>query len=315
MAALINEQQSFQDIDGKPIVNGFIYVGLQNADTKTNLISIFSDRELTVFLENPQRTDAFGKSATKIWVPGRHSLLIEDENNVQKLSDPDAGELAGVGLTSLTNVQGTNAITAQGTPAITSYIDKNLYIFTTVAQNTSSVTLDIDSNGIVPIRKEHDLELVAKNFEAEQIVLVAYNEPSNVFELISQITNDEQLIIKIWSGTIASIPAGFQICDGTNGTPDLRNSFVIGAGDTHTPGDTGGGTVTGGHSLTVAELAAHDHSYTHVVSQSQNANLNNDVQATAQIAGAITGSTGSGTAHTHPQVLPPFFALAYIMKL
>ena len=48
--------------------------------------------------------------------------------------------------------------------------------------------------------------------------------------------------ILIWSGSIGSIPSGFVLCDGSNGTPDLRNSFVLGAGNSYTVGQTGGST-------------------------------------------------------------------------
>ena len=46
--------------------------------------------------------------------------------------------------------------------------------------------------------------------------------------------------IVLWSGTIATIPNGWVLCDGTNGTPDLRNRFVVGAGDEYSVGDKGG---------------------------------------------------------------------------
>ena len=42
--------------------------------------------------------------------------------------------------------------------------------------------------------------------------------------------NVETGTIVIWSGTIANIPTGWQLCDGTNGSPDLRDKFVVGAG-------------------------------------------------------------------------------------
>ena len=46
--------------------------------------------------------------------------------------------------------------------------------------------------------------------------------------------------IVLWSGTIATIPNGWVLCDGTNGTPDLRNRFVVGAGGEYSVGSTGG---------------------------------------------------------------------------
>ncbi len=42
-------------------------------------------------------------------------------------------------------------------------------------------------------------------------------------------------IIVLWSGAVVDIPAGWALCDGNNGTPDLRDRFVIGAGGTWAP--------------------------------------------------------------------------------
>lgn len=54
------------------------------------------------------------------------------------------------------------------------------------------------------------------------------------------------------------IPLGFQLCDGTNGTPDLRDKFIFGAGPSHALHATGGEET---HILTEAELAAHGHAF------------------------------------------------------
>ena len=62
--------------------------------------------------------------------------------------------------------------------------------------------------------------------------------------------------IIMWSGGAATIPPNFRLCDGQNGTPDLRGRFIVGAGGPYTPGDTGGfNQVT----LTEAQLATHNH--------------------------------------------------------
>lgn len=45
-------------------------------------------------------------------------------------------------------------------------------------------------------------------------------------------------MIMMWHGSVATIPAGWHLCDGTAGTIDLRNHFLVGAGDVVTPGDT-----------------------------------------------------------------------------
>lgn len=45
-------------------------------------------------------------------------------------------------------------------------------------------------------------------------------------------------IIVLWGGAIVDIPAGWALCDGNGGRPDLRDKFVIGAGNAYNPDDT-----------------------------------------------------------------------------
>ena len=59
-----------------------------------------------------------------------------------------------------------------------------------------------------------------------------------------------------WYGNLANIPDGFALCDGKNGTPDLRDRFLVGAGNTYKLGDIGG---ENRHALTIDELPAHNH--------------------------------------------------------
>jgi len=63
-------------------------------------------------------------------------------------------------------------------------------------------------------------------------------------------------LISLWYGSVASIPAGYFLCDGTNETPDLRDRFIRGAGSTYNPGDTGGAN---SFTLSTANLPAHTH--------------------------------------------------------
>lgn len=59
-----------------------------------------------------------------------------------------------------------------------------------------------------------------------------------------------------WYGNLANIPDGFVLCDGKNGTPDLRDRFLVGAGNAYKLGDIGG---ENRHALTIDELPAHNH--------------------------------------------------------
>ena len=47
-------------------------------------------------------------------------------------------------------------------------------------------------------------------------------------------------IISMWSGALNAIPSGWALCNGENGTPDLRDKFVVGAGGNYGVGATGG---------------------------------------------------------------------------
>lgn len=145
----------------------------------------------------------------------------------------------------------------------------------------------------------------------------------------SQLTVDGQVNgvpsggIIAWSGSIASIPSGWALCDGNNGTPDLRNRFIVGAGDTYSVDGTGGSTShdhggsTADHTLTVDEIPSHTHTEVRnggtQAGGSGGGNVLNDPTTTD------TGSTGGDGAHSHDissaDHLPPYYALAYIMKL
>ncbi|CAF3800092.1 unnamed protein product [Adineta steineri] len=74
-------------------------------------------------------------------------------------------------------------------------------------------------------------------------------------------------VILLWSGTIATVPQDWAICDGTQGTPDLRDRFILGSGSNaqYSPTQTGGSssqtaTITvGDTTLTTAQMPSHSH--------------------------------------------------------
>lgn len=136
-------------------------------------------------------------------------------------------------------------------------------------------------------------------------------------------------MITLWSGAIGAIPAGWALCNGTNGTPDLRDRFVVGAGSTYAVNATGGaltdaittssdgahdhGAATGGTSLTEAQLPAHSHTLltsnnsgpdidalsTAGAGVAGNADSGTSVRSTNGSGTALVGSGGSGDVHTH----------------
>ena len=169
-------------------------------------------------------------------------------------------------------------------------------------------------------------------------------------------------IIAMWSGSLIALPSGWALCDGTGGTPNLRDRFIVGAGSayavgalggslvtgaggthTHTEASAGGhdhGAVTGGTALSIAQMPAHDHTWSGTsTSEDNNYTAGTKYLKEGSLANNVaftetTSSVGSGATHTHSitaeaahshsinsvgdhthSILPPYFALAYIIKL
>lgn len=132
--------------------------------------------------------------------------------------------------------------------------------------------------------------------------------------IISEITVIPPGAIILYSGS--TIPDGWALCDGNNGTPDLTDRFVIGAGKSYQVNDIGGEAE---HTLTIDELP--EHSFTLPGDPIINSTANGTV--TLGVGGYFTttkkfetlnttDTIGSGVAHNN---MPPYYALCYIMKI
>lgn len=96
-------------------------------------------------------------------------------------------------------------------------------------------------------------------------------------------------VITLWSGSIASIPSGWVLCNGSNSTPDLRDRFVVGAGTTYAVGATGGAnTVT----LDATMIPAHTHTFS-ATTGTESAGHTHTYSGTS--SGQSVGHTHSGT--------------------
>jgi len=133
-------------------------------------------------------------------------------------------------------------------------------------------------------------------------------------------------MIMLWSGSSASIPSGWLLCDGSSSTPDLRNRFVVGATSTYAVGATGGSAdaivVSHTHTATVTD-AGHNHTVTVNNQGSQNGSVSGGGSMPTTAGGTPTTSTATtgitvansttGSSGTNAN-LPPYYALCYIMK-
>lgn len=134
-------------------------------------------------------------------------------------------------------------------------------------------------------------------------------------------------MILLWSGSIATIPSGWALCDGTNGTPNLRDRFIVGAGSTYAVAATGGSAdaivVSHNHTAT-SSVTDPGHTHTTAIQLVQDTGNGNSPRMTSggstATASAVTGISVSTTVATTGSSgtnanLPPYYALAYIMKL
>ncbi|MCP4705973.1 MAG: tail fiber protein [candidate division Zixibacteria bacterium] len=112
--------------------------------------------------------------------------------------------------------------------------------------------------------------------------------------------------IIMWSGTLATIPSGWALCNGSNGTPNLTDRFIYGVGTGENPGAFGG-TTTHTHYVDPAPASIQQSSMTQSVASGGVVDVSHEYHThTVDIPGFTSGGGNN---------LPPFYKLAYIMKL
>lgn len=147
-------------------------------------------------------------------------------------------------------------------------------------------------------------------------------------------------VITMWSGLLADVPSGWAVCDGQNGTPDLRDKFVVGAGDKYTVTQQGGSAdaivVEHTHTGTTASSGNHYHHSLNSLTQGQQSNSGsfrsthdnyNQFLLADSSKSPTTGRTSDAGAHIHSFTtnssgasgtdanLPPYYAVYYIIKV
>lgn len=116
--------------------------------------------------------------------------------------------------------------------------------------------------------------------------------------------------IVAFSGTLP-VPAGWVVCDGDSGTPDLKGRFLLGESSTHPVASVGGAET---HKLTEAEMPAHTHQYQHFNLESREEKYGGGkyTRLPPALISATSESAGGDQEHNN---MPPFFVVQYIMKL
>ena len=141
--------------------------------------------------------------------------------------------------------------------------------------------------------------------------------------------------IIMWSGSADNIPQGWALCDGANGTPDLRGRFILSASNTYNPGSIGGSAAV---TLTETQMPAHTHNATQPPHNHNQGNYIKIFQTSPDNGRVLTNwgwnagqpdliypgelqpatpvitveNTGNDEPHEN---MPPYYALCFIMKL
>ena len=194
--------------------------------------------------------------------------------------------------------------------------------------NTNPVVLGTD--GRLPselwFTQGYNYKLVLK--DANSNLIATYDNLYGILANASTTTSPFTTgMILIWSGSIGTIPSGWVLCDGNNGAPDLRDRFVIGAGNTYSVAQTGGSadSIVVSHTHTATSVVTDPgHSHTTGINNSTGSTFKNglygaNLSGTTSVNSATTGITvattnaSTGVSATNAN-LPPYYALAFIYK-
>ena len=202
------------------------------------------------------------------------------------------------------------------------------------AQQAQASAASVDVNNIVH-RTDNETIAGVKTFSSSPIVPT----PTTGTQAVNKDYVDSSLIpkglISMWSGSITTIPTGWALCNGLNGTPNLQDRFVIGAGSAYEVGDTGGSkdaiAVSHTHTASVDTQGSHTHTMVGSSLDGTNSGTFNYISFSDGMNSGVnmtwTSSIQSAGAHSHTATinnagssgtnanLPPYYALAFIMKL
>jgi len=181
---------------GKPVVNGYIYVGTYNLDPVANPISLFSDSALSVPIANPVRTDSYGRPTTDIYfAESQYSYTLKDSASVviegpkNRDAIPTQASVASNQASTATSCGtfgGTaNALSCTLSPVPTAYTDLMAVRGRLASDNTGAVTLDANGIGARTVVKWNGTALAAGDLKQNDTATFAFDSTNNRWQLQS----------------------------------------------------------------------------------------------------------------------------------
>jgi hypothetical protein len=225
--------------------------------------------------------------------------------------------------------QGNNAIAIGNNAGVNNQAANSICIN---ANGTGVENTTANSCVIVPIRNAAGTGGIVEYTTTGEVTYNSGNTVAALKALINQMVPIG--CIMIWSGTIATIPTGWALCDGggSPARPDLRNKFIVGAGNSYNVNATGGSKD--------AVVVSHSHTASTTSTDSGHSHTQNPKRLTGFSGGpggyypglpfpeTVTFETESAKANISSSTtvnsngesgvdknLPPYYALAYIQKV
>lgn len=247
--------------------------------------------------------------------------LVSATGTITSAANITGANFTTAGISSATgNIIGANFITSGLISATGNVLGANILASGSISATANITAANLSVTGTSILTGVATAPTAANGTSNTQIATTAFVQNSLTGYLPSG-------VIVMWSGSIASIPTGWLLCNGTSGTPDLRNRFIVGAGSTYAVAATGGSadSVVVSHLHTASSVVTdpgHLHSYTAPSGLDTGGSFGSAVVDTTTSANTSIASTGitvattigsTGVSGTNAN-LPPYYALAYIMK-
>ncbi|EEO27899.1 hypothetical protein [Oxalobacter paraformigenes] len=314
-------------------------------------MAILPDKNLLEGTKKPETTTGEFRLAM-----GNLRQFIADLFGTDSADKQDARDVFGAQEKYRADAAGTaDALTAAFTPPILKPLHGlHVQIRAKAASTTAVPTFRADETGALPIVKGNNLPLlpgdiagdghwlemkydatlnkwVLENPAFGVSLMPVLDEKADKTELMEKLDKSEGIpsgLIAMYSGAADHIPSGWLLCNGENGTPDLRDRFVVGAGKAYAVYAKGGATTgavsgqTGETTLTINQIPSHNHGVGYYISRSGNAGNGFQVERTTDnfaFTYLYTTVQGGNQPHSHSlsgsvSTVPPYYALCFILK-
>jgi hypothetical protein len=324
LSPVFNDQQL--DVNGDPLTGGRVYTYLAGSSTP---VASYTSASGLVSQANPVILNSLGAPTNPIWLLAglNYKLVLQDASgvtlrtidNVAGVNDAALSVSEWVESGFVPTFLSATTFSVPGDQTLTLQAGRRIRSINSGGTIYSSIVSAVFASSVTTITTQNDSGVLDAGLSA-----VSYGFTSSSNNSVGGVVPRGGIVM--WSGSASAIPAGWWLCDGANGTPNLVNRFVVGASGTYAVGATGGSAdaivVAHTHTGTTASDGIHSHT---LPGQYLQNNAAGGGIASGSGVGVGTATDLAGT-HTHTFTtdstgasgvnanLPPYYALCFIMR-